>query len=103
MALAIHFEGLLASGKIQSQGELARIGHVSRARVTQILNLLNLTPEIQEELLLPIAALHRLGSACEREIRRIVKEPAWQRQQFLWKKLKGQDRSEPGIVKKEHH
>jgi hypothetical protein len=90
MALAIHFEELLASGRIQSQGELARIGHVSRARVTQILNLLNLAPEIQEELLLPDTAFDQLDSACEREIRRVVKEPAWQRQQCLWREVKGQ-------------
>ena len=31
--------------------ELARVGHVTRARVTQIMNLLNLSPDIQEALL----------------------------------------------------
>ncbi|WP_297030976.1 hypothetical protein [Thermogutta sp.] len=51
MALAIHFDRLIREGVIKDQAELARVGHVSRARVTQIMNLLCLAPDIQEELL----------------------------------------------------
>ena len=51
MALAIHFEDLIRQGVVTDYAELARLGHVTRARVTQIMNLRLLAPEIQEELL----------------------------------------------------
>ena len=51
MALAIHFEGLLANGEVTDMADLARLGHVSRARITQIMNLRLLAPEIQKDLL----------------------------------------------------
>lgn len=51
MALAIHFEGLIRQGLVKDYADLARLGGVSRARITQIMNLLNLPPWRQEELL----------------------------------------------------
>jgi hypothetical protein len=51
MALAIQFDGLISNGTASSQAELARLGHVSRARITQIMNLVFLAPDIQETLL----------------------------------------------------
>jgi hypothetical protein len=51
MALAIRFEGLIRDGVVADYAELARLGHVTRARVTQIMNLRLLAPGIQEELL----------------------------------------------------
>ena len=50
-ALAIRFQELLRSGQVASYAELAELGHVSRARVTQIMNLLLLAPDIQEQIL----------------------------------------------------
>jgi hypothetical protein len=47
MALAIHLDQLLRAGKVKDLAEVARLGHVTRARLTQIMNLLNLAPEIQ--------------------------------------------------------
>jgi hypothetical protein len=51
MALAIRFERLLRDGAIASYADLARLGHVSHARISQIMNLLYLAPDIQESLL----------------------------------------------------
>jgi hypothetical protein len=51
MALAIHFDGLIRDGVVKNYAELASLGGVSRARITQIMNLLNLPPWKQEELL----------------------------------------------------
>lgn len=51
MALAIRFDELIRTGQVVSYSELARLGHVSPARVTQIMNLNLLAPAIQEELL----------------------------------------------------
>jgi hypothetical protein len=38
MALALRFDDLLRSGAIGSYAELARLGHVTRARVYQIID-----------------------------------------------------------------
>ncbi len=51
MALALRFDRLIKEGEIEDQADLARLGGVSRARVTQIMNLLLLAPDIQEALL----------------------------------------------------
>ena len=51
MALALRFEHLVQNGTVRYYAELARLGQVSRARVTQIMNLLHLAPDIQEAIL----------------------------------------------------
>src|SRR5690606_28614948 len=51
MALAIRMDELLAEGTVADQAELARLAHVTPARITQILNLLHLAPDIQEAVL----------------------------------------------------
>jgi hypothetical protein len=51
MALAIRFEEQVRQGLLGSYAELAALGHVSRARVSQIMNLVNLAPDLQEALL----------------------------------------------------
>lgn len=51
LALAHKFQKMLDSGEVESMAELGRLGRVSRARVTQIMDLLMLAPEIQEEVL----------------------------------------------------
>jgi hypothetical protein len=48
MALALRFQGLLQQGLIANSAALARLGHVSRARVTQIMNLVALAPDNPE-------------------------------------------------------
>ncbi len=83
MALAIRFEGLLERGEIKDYAELARVGHVTRARVTQIMNLLRLAPDIQEAILfLPLV---KSGSdpVKEWQVRSIAAEPSWRRQRTL--------------------
>ena len=51
MALAIRFEQLVRSGAVCDYAELARLGQVSRARITQIMSLLHLAPDLQEHIL----------------------------------------------------
>ena len=41
---------MIDSGDVKNQAELARIKEISRARITQILNLLKLKPQIIHEL-----------------------------------------------------
>ena len=49
--MAIRLDQLIRDGVVADQAELARLGHVSRARLTQIMNLLYLAPDLQEKLL----------------------------------------------------
>ena len=51
MALAIRLEHLLATGQVKDQAEIARTAGITRARVTQIINLTQLAPDIQEAIL----------------------------------------------------
>ncbi len=51
MALAIHFDELLRDGVVSDYAQLARLGHVSQARISQVMNLLILAPDIQEAIL----------------------------------------------------
>jgi hypothetical protein len=84
MALAIRFDQLLRDGIVADQAELARLGHVSRARLTQIMNLLNLAPDIQEELLYFSLADTGRDSISERQLRPLAAEPDWRRQRQRW-------------------
>lgn len=51
MALAIKLENLVCEHPDLTHRDLARLGHVSATRLTQVLNLLHLAPDLQERLL----------------------------------------------------
>ena len=80
LALAHHFERLLQTGGVEDYASLARLGHVSRARITQIMNLLDLVPRIQERLLGMDPNAGAADWITERDLRRIVGEVRWDRQ-----------------------
>ncbi len=54
MALAIKFQDMVDRGEVKDYADLARVGFVTRARITQIMNLTLLAPQIQEALLMPM-------------------------------------------------
>ena len=87
MALAVHFDGLIRQGGIHNQADLAQLGHVSRARVTQIMNLLHLAPDIQEQILFLPRIMSGDDPYPERKIRRIIREWDWKKQRQMWKML----------------
>jgi hypothetical protein len=84
MALAIRFAQLIRDGVVADQAELARIGHVSRARLTQIMNLLNLAPDIQEALLFVSASASGREMLTEKALRPIAAVAAWSSQRGMW-------------------
>jgi len=85
MALAIRFDGLVRSGKVASQSELARLSHITQPRMTQIMNLLHLAPDIQEDLLfLPMVTAGR-APVHEKMLRPIAAEVSWSRQRARWR------------------
>jgi hypothetical protein len=87
MALAIRFDDLIRSGAITDQADLARLGHVSRARVTQIMNLLHLSPAIQEEILFLPRVTNGHDPISERDLRAVAAEVDWRRQRVRWDRL----------------
>ena len=95
MALAIRFDRLIKEGEIDDQADLARLGNVSRARVTQVMNLLQLAPEIQEALLFLPRTVKGRDPIRETHIRPIAAELEWRKQRRLWKGLAFDRQAEP--------
>ena len=87
MALAIRFEGLIEQGAVADQAELARLAFVSRARMTQIMNMTLLAPTIQDELLHLPRKLAGRDAITESMIRPIVREVDWGKQSVMWSSL----------------
>ncbi len=74
LALAHYVERLVEEGAVASYADAARQLGVSRARMSQVLNLLNLPPKFQEGLLL--GDLH----LSERRICEVGAKAEWERQ-----------------------
>ena len=88
LALALKLEGLVRDGTIRDYATLARLGHVSRARMSQLMNLLLLAPDIQEEILfLPPSQTGR-DPITLRHLQPIARVPSWTKQRRLWHQLK---------------
>jgi hypothetical protein len=83
MALAIKFQGLIRDGIVADYADLARLGFVSRSRMTQIMSLLSLAPDIQEEILDVPAD----SSVSEHAVRPICGILDWEEQRVLWRRL----------------
>jgi len=87
MALAVRLDRLLINGDVKDMAELGRIGHVSRARVSQILNLRFLAPDIQEAILFLPPTLAGRDAIKEWQLRPIAGEINWKRQRRMWDEL----------------
>ena len=89
LALAIHLEGLVRDGHIPNYSTLANLSHVSRPRITQIMNLNNLAPDIQEDILfLPRVTLGK-NLITEHTVRRIAGLAGWADQRERWREVRG--------------
>jgi hypothetical protein len=82
MALAIRCEGLIRDGVVCHYAELASLAHVSRARITQLMNLLNLAPDLQECLLFLPPTLSGRDPLNEHQLRGIATSIDWPRQRL---------------------
>ena len=87
LALAIHMDDLVHRGEVTDCAELARLAHVTRARMTQIMNLLHLAPDIQEEILYLPRSRGGKDVITERPLRPVVAVPDWRKQRGMWKRL----------------
>ena len=80
LALAIRFDSLIRQGAVKDYAELARLGGVSRTRISQVMDLLNLAPEIQEEILFSPRMVSGRDRITERSLRSVTCELDWSRQ-----------------------
>ena len=78
---------MIRDGVVVDQAELARLGHVTRARLTQIMNLLCLAPDIQEEILFVPVTEQGRDAMTEKQLRAIAAIPNWRRQRRMWRDL----------------
>ena len=83
MALAIKYQGMVSRGELRDYADIARLGYVTRARATQIMNLLHLAPNIQEKLLFMDEGL-ALAGITERDLRTISSAVYWKEQRKAW-------------------
>jgi len=88
MALAIRYDQLLRDGTVQNQTELAHLAQVTQPRMTQIMNLLHLSPAIQEELLMLPAQERGRDRITERDLRPLTREDSWDVQLYSWNNMK---------------
>jgi hypothetical protein len=85
LALAHHVQRLIDAGRITDRAEVARRLHWTRARVSQVMDLLLLAPDIQEEVLFLEAGTR----VTERALRSFVRREDWHQQRVAWSKLVG--------------
>jgi hypothetical protein len=89
MALAIRFDGLLRSGVVSDQSELARLAKVTQPRMTQIMNLLHLAPDIQEQILFLPPVTAGKPPIHEKMLRPVAAQVAWGVQRAKWMAILG--------------
>ena len=88
LALALRLEHLVRAGQVASYSELASLGHVTRARVCQIMNLLCLAPDIQEELLFLPRTQRGRDPVVLRDLMPLASTLEWKKQRQRWQALR---------------
>ncbi len=86
----------IQSRAIINQSELAHFGQISTTRMTQIMWLDNLAPDIQEEILFLPRTTHGRDAIKEADIRPIAKTLDWNKQRQMWSRLRQSTIGLPG-------
>jgi DNA invertase Pin-like site-specific DNA recombinase len=84
LALALKMEEMIQDGTVKKYSDLAHLGQVSAARITQMMNLLHLAPDIQEQILSPDTPLIALRESAVRRLSSVV---LWGEQRVRWRDL----------------
>jgi hypothetical protein len=87
MALALRFDELVRTGQVGSYSALASVGHVTRARVSQIASLLHLAPDLQEALLFLPPTVRGRDPIILADLMPIAATIDWRKQRRLWRQL----------------
>ena len=87
LALAIRFDGLVQAGTVKNYADLASMGHVTRARISQIMNLRLLASDIQEEILFLKRSDKGRDPIPLRDVQPIAAIATWPEQRRRWRAL----------------
>ncbi|MCA2978088.1 MAG: hypothetical protein INH37_07375 [Myxococcaceae bacterium] len=88
LALAHHLQRTIDQGLVADRAAVARKLGLTRARVTQLLDLLLLAPRIQEAVL-TLEAVDGVEPLCERKLRSVVSTASWDQQRVRFAELRG--------------
>lgn len=84
----MRFDRLIKSGEIVDQADLARLGRITRAHVTQIMKLLQLAPDIREKILFLPRTERGRDPIREHMVRPITAVLDWRKQRQIWQAVK---------------
>ncbi len=84
LALAIQFDDMIRRGVARDHADLARLGCVSQERISQIMRLLWLAPDIQQEILTLARTPRGRFHVGEVTLRRIASRMLWSEQRRMW-------------------
>ena len=87
LALAHRLERLLRDGVVKDYAELGQLGRVTRARISQIMSLLNLAPDIQVTILFLPRTERGRDPVVLRDLLPLTTVPDWKKQRRLWREL----------------
>jgi hypothetical protein len=87
MALALRLDELVRTRQVANYSALAALGHVTRARICQIVNLIHLAPDIQEALLFLPPTVRGRDAILLADLQPIAAACDWRKQRRLWRKL----------------
>ena len=88
VALASRMQSMIELGEVVSFQQLAELGRISQPRMTQIMSLLHLAPDIQEELLYLPEVLQGKAQIHERLLRPLTTELDWRVQRRMWGRIR---------------
>ena len=87
VALGSRMQSMIDLGQVESFGQLAELGRISQPRMTQIMSLLNLAPDIQEESLYLPEVMQGKAQIHERSLRPLITEIDWRVQRRMWARI----------------
>ena len=87
VAVAHRVESLVRNGEVADYADVAQAAGITRARVSQLINLLLLAPDIQEQLLFMVRPARGCDAIGEQHVRSIVLEPDWAKQRRMFAEL----------------
>src|ERR1017187_5795746 len=87
LALAHRLERLLRKGVVKDYAEAARLGQVTRARISQVMSLLYLAPDIQEQVLFLPRVERGRDPVILHDLLPIAAAADWTKQRRLWRRL----------------